>query len=148
LSNAVNPRLANLGNDLAPKAMEYIQDLKTNNMNASNYPNPPMNQINQLPQIPSLESERALNTKYSIPNIGISPPPIPSSSKPNNGFCSCCVSICPSLCGDNNQSIRMPTSPSGKSSRYQNNSNPCSCFGNCCSSLCGPGFCSNCCGNI
>lgn len=47
-TNVMNPRLANLGNDLAPRAMEYINDLGTNH--GTNYNPQIMNTMNQISQ--------------------------------------------------------------------------------------------------
>lgn len=49
MANTVNPRLASLGNDLAPKAMEYIQDMGVNGMNTgANFVNQPINSMNKF----------------------------------------------------------------------------------------------------
>ena len=73
-TNMMNPRLANLGNDLAPRAMEYINDLGGNGMRmGGNVQAQSMNTMNQFSHgaINALESERQLNQNYQMPGVGL-----------------------------------------------------------------------------
>lgn len=157
-TNVMNPRLANLGNDLAPRAMEYINDLGGNGMRmGGNIQAQSMNTMNQISHgaINALESERQLNQNYQMPGVGLETRPPSMGSQGMCGGCCDCFNSCggggTGCCGcgrgPSSTGIGMPYPPSQVGvGPYGYRGGSDGCFGSCCGPTGGGGggFCSCC----